>query len=185
MSSRVVLVDDDDHTLGTSEKLRAHMEGLLHRAISVFVFDDADRLLLQKRSRHKYHSGGLWSNTCCSHPHPGEDPVTAAHRRLDEEMGISCDLSPAFCFTYRATVGAGLTEHEYDHIFIARTKNPSVHPDPNEVAEWTWIAPSALKQDVSARPEQYTVWFRQLLERVLRVAPTILSADVVPRDPSE
>jgi isopentenyl-diphosphate delta-isomerase len=167
MSTHVVLVDEDDQPIGTVEKLQAHAQGRLHRALSVFVFDDAGRLLLQQRSRTKYHSGGLWSNTCCSHPYPDESPATAARRRLDEEMGFTCELTPAFHFTYCASVGDGLTEHEYDHVFWGRVSAADVHPDPDEVADWAWMPPSALRTDIRAAPQQYTVWFRRLLSPVL------------------
>jgi isopentenyl-diphosphate delta-isomerase len=171
MSAHVVLVDEEDQSLGTAEKLRAHKEGLLHRALSVFVFDRAGRLLLQQRTVDKYHSGGLWSNTCCSHPHPSEAPDAAARRRLDEEMGFSCTLAPAFHFTYRASVGDTLTEHEYDHVFVGIVDDIAIRPNPDEVADWAWVAPSALRSDVEAHPERYTVWFRKLLDRALVRAP--------------
>lgn len=167
MSSHVVLVNKDDHPLGTAEKLRAHTEGWLHRAVSVFIFDEDGRLLIQQRAKEKYHSGGLWSNTCCSHPYPGETPVTAAGRRLHEEMGFSCNLTPAFHFTYWAPVGTGLTEHEYDHVFVGRVDDVAINPDPTEVAEWAWVSPTSLQKMVATHPEQYTVWFRRLLNPVL------------------
>jgi isopentenyl-diphosphate delta-isomerase len=171
MSSPVVLVDKNNKALGTAEKLRTHAEGWRHRALSAFVFDKAGRLLVQRRAAGKYHSGGLWSNTCCSHPHPGEAPKAAAQRRLEEEMGFTCALTPAFHFTYQAQVGPSLTEHEYDHVFVGVVDEASVRPDETEVADWTWIRPSALRTDVTAHPERYTVWFRRLLDRALAEAP--------------
>jgi isopentenyl-diphosphate delta-isomerase len=181
MSSHVVLVNEDDEVQGTAEKLRAHAEGWLHRALSVFVFDEQGRLLLQQRTPDKYHSGGLWSNTCCSHPHPDESPMAAARRRLHEEMGFSCALMPAFHFTYRAPVGPGLTEHEYDHVFVGTVDEVSVHPNPDEVTDWTWIAPSALRADVAAHPDRYTVWFRRLLDQALADGPSaVLPAEEPP-----
>lgn len=178
MSSHVVLVTNTDRPLGTAEKLRAHTEGWLHRALSVFIFDRMGRLLIQKRANGKYHSGGLWSNTCCSHPEPGEAPATAARRRLHEEMGFSCELTPAFHFTYRATVGTGLTEYEYDHVFVGYVDDVTVCADPNEVAEWAWVSPSSLQEMVAAHPEHYTVWFRQLLDHVLtNASPPALPSD--------
>ena len=177
MSTHVVLVDGDDRPVGTVEKLQAHTEGRLHRALSVFVFDDAGRLLLQKRSTDKYHSGGLWSNTCCSHPYPDESPGTAARRRLREEMGFACTLAPALNFTYRAPVGNGLTEHEYDHVFLGRVSTANIQPDPDEVADWAWMSPSALRADLDASPDRYTVWFRRLLAPVLAEASRPVSAD--------
>ena len=171
MSDSVVLVDAADRPQGTAEKLEAHTEGWLHRAFSVFVFDDQGRLLLQRRAADKYHSGGLWSNTCCSHPAPNESPSAAAQRRLQEEMGFSCAVQSAFRRTYRAPVGAGLTEHEVDHVFVGRADDVTVQANPNEVTEWRWVAPAALREDVSARPDQYTPWFRLLLEDALSAAP--------------
>jgi isopentenyl-diphosphate delta-isomerase len=172
MSSRVVLVNKNNEVQGTAEKLRAHAEGWLHRAISVFVFDEAGRLLLQRRAPDKYHSGGLWSNTCCSHPHPDESPDVAAHRRLHEEMGFSCSLTPAFHFTYRASVGPRLTEHEYDHVFVGVTSGATIQANPAEVADWEWVSPEELREDVAAQPDRYTVWFRRLLDRALEAAPS-------------
>lgn len=179
--SKVVLVDNTDQAVGTADKRRAHLKGWLHRALSVFVFDEAGRLLLQKRASEKYHSGGQWSNTCCSHPQPGEAPIDAATRRLSEEMGFSCSLSPAFTFTYRASVGPNLIEHEYDHVFTGIVKDVVPEPDPTEVADWAWVTSSALRNDVSANPDRYTIWFRRILERTLR---TVTTPDGVLRNPS-
>lgn len=167
MSAPVVLVNEDDQPVGTADKLRAHTEGWLHRAISVFVFDESGRLLLQRRTEDKYHSGGLWSNTCCSHPHPDERPREAAQRRLNEEMGFTCELTSAFSFTYRASVGPRLTEHEYDHVFVGVVDDVTVQPNPEEVADWTWNPPTSLRSDIDGHPEKYTVWFRHLLDPVL------------------
>lgn len=155
---RVVLVDEDDRALGTEEKLAAHEKALLHRALSVFVFDSSGRLLLQRRALSKYHSGGLWTNTCCSHPRPGEAVPDAAHRRLREEMGFDCALEPAFTFVYHAPFSHGLTEHELDHVLLGRFDGTPA-ADPAEVAEWAWIAPAELAADLALRPERYTVWF--------------------------
>lgn len=171
MSSRVVLVNEQDEVLGTAEKRQAHVEGWLHRALSVFVFDEAGRFLLQKRAPGKYHSGGLWSNTCCSHPYPEEPPIDAARRRLHEEMGFSCVLTPAFSFTYRASVASNLIEHEYDHVFVGRVEKVAVHPNPAEVADWKWVSPASLRKDVAAHPDRYTVWFRRLLNRLPSEVP--------------
>jgi isopentenyl-diphosphate delta-isomerase len=172
MPSPVVLVNEHDEVLGTAKKLRAHTEGWLHRALSVFIFDDDGRLLLQQRAADKYHSGGLWSNTCCSHPHPDELPQAAARRRLHEEMGFTCPVTPAFHFTYQAPVGPSLTEHEYDHVFVGTLNGATIKPNGTEVADWTWMSPPALRADVAAHPDRYTVWFRRLLGRVLAKAPS-------------
>lgn len=171
MSASVVLVDENDHRLGTAGKRRAHVEGWLHRAFSVFVFDRNGRLLLQQRTPDKYHSGGLWSNTCCSHPRPDEPPERGATRRLQEEMGFTCELRPSFSFTYRAPVGSRLIEHEYDHVFVGMVDTAVVQPNPAEVVEWSWEPVSALRSHVVTNPDLYTVWFRQLLEPVLQRDP--------------
>jgi isopentenyl-diphosphate Delta-isomerase len=156
---QVVLVDPEDRDLGVMEKQRAHAEGLLHRAVSVFVFDDQGRLLLQRRAEPKYHSAGEWTNTCCSHPRPGEPAEAAAHRRLREEMGFDCPLVPAFRFTYRAEVGGGLVEHELDHVFVGRWSGDP-QPDPAEADDWRWLSLAGAARDAAEHPERYTAWFR-------------------------
>lgn len=143
--------------MGTEEKLRAHRSGLLHRAISVFLFDDHGRLLLQRRADGKYHSAGKWSNTCCSHPRPGEAAIDAAKRRLAEEMGITVPLSPAFSFVYRVDLGNGLVEHELDHVFTGKF-NGTPAPDPAEVQSWDWVELPKLKSDCEVNPDRYTAW---------------------------
>lgn len=179
MSERVILVDTHDNSIGTEDKLEAHQSGRLHRAFSAFVFNDRGELLLQRRARSKYHSGGLWSNTCCSHPRPGEETGPAAARRLKEEMGFACPLEPAGAIVYRAEVGNGLVEYEYDHLLIGRwTGRPS--PDPAEVEEWRWVDMDELRDEVARSPRRFTYWFRVALrelddqdlvpERVDRVA---------------
>lgn len=155
---QVVLVDGDDRAIGRMEKLAAHREGRLHRAFSVFVFDGAGRLLLQRRALGKYHSPGLWSNTCCGHPRPGEDTLAAAQRRLMEEMGLHCELEHVHSFIYRADLGDGLWEHELDHVFVGTTRDePRPHPD--EVAEWRAVPRAALEEELAHAPGGFTVWF--------------------------
>src|ERR671913_2483251 len=144
----VILVDEHDRVVGAGEKLRAHREGALHRAFSVFVFDAGGRLLLQKRAREKYHSGGLWSNTACGHPRPGEPTATAARRRLREEMSLDCELREAFEFVYRAELDGALVEHEYDHVFVG-THEGDPAPDPSEVAGWRWVTMGELLRGLS------------------------------------
>jgi isopentenyl-diphosphate delta-isomerase len=178
MSHPVVLVNEDDRPLGTADKLRAHAEGWLHRAFSIFLFDPDGRLLLQQRTREKYHSGGLWSNTCCSHPRPGESPIDGAQRRLPEELGFTASLTPAFQERYDLSVGNDLVEHEHNHVFVGTVDSPRVRPHGNEVADWTWVHPSTLRDDIAARPHRYTTWFRHLLDPALTAAP------VSPQDPS-
>jgi isopentenyl-diphosphate delta-isomerase len=165
----LVLVDENDRPLGTAEKLAAHQRGgALHRAFSVFLFDAAGRMLLQRRAAGKYHFGGLWTNACCSHPRPAEAVADAARRRVREELGIDVPLDHAFGFVYRAEDPAsGLTEHEYDHVFVGRFDGEAV-PDPAEVAALRWVEPAELLRDVEAAPGQYTPWFKIVLERVLR-----------------
>lgn len=159
MIERVILVDESDRELGSSEKLAAHRAGALHRAFSIFIFDADKRLLLQKRAQTKYHSAGLWSNTACGHPRPGERTQAAAHRRLREEMRFDCALQPAFQFLYRAEVAGGLVEHEYDHVFVGEFNDEPV-PDGAEVAAWRWLRMDELARDLQRRPEAYTDWLR-------------------------
>ena len=163
----VVLVNDKDEVLGLKEKIQAHREGLLHRAFSVFVFDSQSRLLLQRRSRKKYHSGGLWANTCCSHPREGETYLEGAHRRLREEMGMTCNLVHAFYFIYEASLDNGLREHELDHVFIGYSdKDPIINT--NEVDSFKWIDLRELKVNIAQKPEQYAIWFRIIFEKYRR-----------------
>lgn len=159
---KVILVDEFDNEVGTEEKMKAHTEGKRHRAISVFIFNDKKQLLLQKRKREKYHCGGLWTNTCCSHPRPGEETIDAAHRRLMEEMGFDCELREISVFNYRAKFENGLEENECDHVFVGKySKNPKV--DTKEVEDWKWIEIEELKNDISLNQQNYTFWFREIL----------------------
>ena len=162
----VVLVDEQDRELGVMEKLRAHREGALHRAVSVLVRDDSGRLLLQQRAAGKYHGGRLWSNTACGHPRPGETPTEAAARRLYEEMGLRCELRPAGTFVYRAAVGE-LIEHEVDHVFVGETHLEPL-PDPSEVMAWRVIEATDLLRDLQERPERYTPWLGRVLDTAQR-----------------
>jgi isopentenyl-diphosphate delta-isomerase type 1 len=156
---RVVLVDEQGRELGAMDKLAAHREGRLHRAISVFVFDLEDRLILQRRAAGKYHSGGQWANTCCSHPRPGEDGLAAAHRRLAEELGFDCPLAHRTDILYQVDVGAGLVEHELVEAYVGRWAGP-IHPDPNEASDWRAIAPDRLAEEIEAEPEAFAPWLR-------------------------
>ena len=158
---RVILVDERDAPVGELEKLEAHRRGTLHRAFSVFVLDGEGRVLLQRRAEAKYHSGGLWSNTCCGHPRPGEETRAAATRRLREEMGFECALEGVGAFVYHARVG-DLMEHELDHVFAGRFDGDP-RPDPAEVAEWRWISMDELARDLEVHPERYTVWLANAL----------------------
>jgi isopentenyl-diphosphate Delta-isomerase len=155
----VVLVDDNDVPTGRlEEKLEAHRRGDLHRAFSVLLSDGTGRLLLQRRALAKYHSGGLWTNTCCGHPQPGEAVSAAAERRLMEEMGIACRLTPLFRTHYRAAVSNGLIENEVVHVFGGQFEGVPI-PDPSEVEDWRWETLQAIGEDVARRAELYTVWF--------------------------
>lgn len=162
---RVVLVDAHDVETGTMSKLLAHHEGLLHRAFSIFLFNSEGRLLLQRRAEGKYHSGGLWTNTCCGHPRPGESIAQAAKRRLKEELGIACELSPVFTFTYRADVGEGLIENEIDHVFFGHFNGP-VLPEPSEVSDVRWMRMNDLADDLRTSVDSYTAWLSICWPRV-------------------
>lgn len=167
---RVVLVDEADVALGSEEKLAAHRAGLLHRAFSVFVFDRAGRLLLQRRADGKYHSAGRWSNTCCGHPRPAEPLESAARRRLEEEMGLTCPLRPLGTYRYRARLDGGLTENELDHLLVGEHEGRP-WPDPREASAWRWVAPGALRRELADDPLRFTAWLGGCLERVLEALP--------------
>ena len=155
---QVILVDASDRAIGAAPKLAAHRKGLLHRAISVQLRDQSGRLLLQKRHIGKYHSGGLWSNTCCSHPRPGEATAAAAQRRLLEEMGITCPLTRLFTTSYRAVVDKGMTENEMVHCFGGFYVG-EVRPDPSEAEDYSWTHIDKLRREVDEHPERYSAWF--------------------------
>ena len=163
---KVVLIDENDNEIGTEEKMKAHKEGKLHRAISVFIFNSKGEMLIQKRADKKYHCGGLWTNTCCSHPRHGESYEESANRRLEEEMGINVDLKDIFNFTYKAEFDNGLTEHEHDHVFIG-TFDGEPKPNPNEVGDWKWVNTEELFNDIKENPNKYTYWFKEIEERVV------------------
>lgn len=164
----VVLVDLKDHTIGYMEKQEAHIKGLLHRAFSVFIFNNKKELLLQKRAISKYHSGGLWTNTCCSHPRKNEIVINAAKRRLKEEMGLECDLYYAFNFIYRAKFDNKLIENELDHVFIGFS-DEKPKPDPSEVKNYRYINSDDLKKEINEKPHIFTPWFKICIDKVLKV----------------
>lgn len=168
MEDKIILVDASDNQIGVAGKLEAHQKGQLHRAFSIFVFDPSGQLLLQRRALDKYHSGGLWTNTCCSHPRSGELTNAAAVRRLKEEMGFTCPLREIFSFTYLTKFPDGLIENEFDHVFVGEWGGKPL-PDPEEVAEWKWIEPDMLKKDVEANPEKYSYWLKVALPKVFSV----------------
>lgn len=162
----VVLVDRNDKQTGTEEKISAHRGGRLHRAFSIFIFDGRGRMLIQRRAGRKYHCAGLWTNTCCSHPRPGEAVERAAHRKLRQELGFDTELREILSFIYKARFKNGLTEHEFDHVFVGRFDgNPK--PNPEEADEVRWVDPDWIEKDVKQNPEKYTPWFNIILERVL------------------
>ena len=165
MEELVILVDHDDRETGVMEKIQAHREALLHRAFSVFVFNSKGELMLQQRALGKYHSPGLWTNTCCSHPRPGEDTENAAHRRLEEEMGLDCTLTKIFHFTYKAPFDNNLTEHEVDHVFVGFSDTlPVINPD--EVESYRFATLDDISVEMAENPELFTVWFQIAFERV-------------------
>ncbi len=157
----VIIVDPNDVPIGTAPKLEAHRNGLRHRAISVVIGDQRGRILLHRRAAEKYHSGGLWTNTCCSHPRPGEPTIDAAVRRLAEEMGIICPLAFMFSMNYRAEVSNDLVENEIVHVFGGHFDGTPT-PNPIEVSDWCWKPFTEIEHDVDERPEIYTVWFRKI-----------------------
>jgi isopentenyl-diphosphate Delta-isomerase len=162
----VVLVDHQDVELGVMEKMQAHEKALLHRAVSVFVFNSQGEWLLQRRAAHKYHSAGLWTNTCCTHPQPGEKSIDAARSRLDEEMGMEAPLAEVFDFIYCEALDNALTEHELDHVFVGVTDTlPTINVD--EVMEYKYVSTDWLQRDIQNCPQQYTVWFRKIVDQVV------------------
>ncbi len=165
MDELLILVDENDREIGSMEKLPVHEKGLLHRAFSVFIFNRAGELLLQQRADGKYHSGGLWTNTCCSHPRMGESLPDAAHRRLGEEMGMQSELEHQFYFRYKHQFSNGLTEHELDHVFFGKS-DETPKPDPTEVKAWKYIKVQDLEKELASNSEKYTEWLRICFPRV-------------------
>jgi isopentenyl-diphosphate Delta-isomerase len=163
----IILVDQNDQVVGRAEKLAAHQNGgQWHRALSIFIFNSRGEFMLQRRALTKYHSGGLWSNSCCSHPAWGEEMEAAVHRRLQEEMGFDCPLQEIFVFPYEAEVGNGLTEKEVDHVWVG-FYDGEASPDPAEASDWRWQKVEELRVDMQANPGQYTFWFKKIFDRVV------------------
>lgn len=168
----VILVNENDKPIGSEKKQAAHEKGLLHRAFSVFVLREQNKqlqLLLQQRNPKKYHCGGLWTNTCCSHPIPGETTPNAASRRLQEELGFTTPLTHLGAFIYKAAFANGLTEHEYDHVFIGYYQNQPITPNSDEVSSIIWVNLDTLHTQISQNPSQYTPWLLPALEIVTNV----------------
>lgn len=161
----VILVDENDNALGLCEKMEAHEKALLHRAFSVLLFNEKKELLLQQRAITKYHCGGKWTNTCCSHPQPDESTEQAAKRRLMEEMGVDCQLKKAFEFIYKAPLEKELTEYEYDHVFIGNFSGTPVI-NKAEVKDWKYLSLAELEKEIEKTPEDFTPWFKIILEKL-------------------
>lgn len=160
----MILVDAQDNEIGVCEKMEAHQRGLLHRAFSIFILNSRNELMLQQRALDKYHSGGLWTNTCCSHPRPGEELLNAANRRLNEEMGMRCSMKPIFSFIYKTQFENGLYEHELDHVFLGITDNTPII-NSGEVHNWKYLSIQETENEVKERPEQFTPWFKICFDR--------------------
>lgn len=164
MVENVILVDEQDNEVGFMEKIEAHEKALLHRAFSVFVFNDNNELMLQQRAKSKYHSPLLWTNTCCSHQRKGESNISAGKRRLQEEMGFTCELEEVFSFIYKAPFDNGLTEHELDHVMIGKYNGEPV-VNPEEVESYKWMKLEEVKNDIENNPDAYTAWFKIIFEK--------------------
>jgi isopentenyl-diphosphate delta-isomerase len=158
----VILVNERDEEVGTMEKMEAHRKGAMHRAFSIFIMNEKGEMLIQQRADEKYHSGGLWSNACCSHPVPGEDTTDAAHRRLYEEMGFDCELERLFSLTYKQEVGKALTEHEIDHIYMGLYTG-TLQPNSSEVQSYQYVGMRELEAWMQERPGEFTYWFRLVM----------------------
>jgi isopentenyl-diphosphate delta-isomerase len=163
---QVILVDDNDVMTGTMEKMEVHEKAVLHRAFSVFIFNSAGEMLLQQRAHQKYHSAGLWTNSCCSHPRPGEDTLSAALRRLKEEMGFEAPLKKVFDFIYKASFANGLTEHEFDHVFVGY-HDGEITPNEGEVVNYAYWPMEKIAEKLQCQPELFTVWFGIAFPKVM------------------
>lgn len=171
--NKVVLVDENDQVLGEMDKMEAHVKGALHKAFSIFLFNDKGETLIHQRAAHKYHGANLWTNTCCSHPQWDEDVKLSALERLQHEMGMVCDIEFQFSFLYQAEVENDLIEHELDHVFIGNSNDdPKINPD--EVQDYKWISLLDLKKDIENNPLKYTFWFKKalpvLLEKMVKIS---------------
>ncbi len=166
MPETLILVDENDKQIGTGEKMDVHRKGILHRCFSIFVLKPGGLMLLQKRALSKYHSGGLWTNACCSHPRDGETLDDAIHRRLYEEMGFDCEMEKAFTFIYKAELDKGLTEHEFDHVYLG-TYDGTISPNPEEADGFEWIPIEQLTKDIQDNPGRYTVWFKIAFDKLI------------------
>lgn len=161
---KVILVNENNEQIGLMPKMEAHEKALLHRAFSVFIINDKNELMLQQRALGKYHSPGLWTNTCCSHQRDGETNIEAGKRRLQEEMGFVVELEESISFIYKAPFDNGLTEYEYDHVLLGKY-NESPNINTNEVADWKWMPLEAVKEDIKKQPVLYTEWFKVIFDK--------------------
>ncbi|SES91507.1 isopentenyl-diphosphate Delta-isomerase [[Clostridium] polysaccharolyticum] len=168
MNKLVICVDEQDNGLGVMEKMEAHEKGILHRAFSIFVWNQKEELMIHQRALEKYHSGGLWTNTCCSHPQPGEELLESAHKRLIAEMGFDCNLKESFSFLYQTEFEDGLVEHEFDHVIMGCYEGAAT-PNPEEVCDYKWVPLDELERDMKVNPKKYTVWFRIAMEKVQKL----------------
>lgn len=160
----VILVNEKDEQIGTMPKMEAHQKAALHRAFSVFIFNDCNELMLQQRASHKYHSPNLWTNTCCSHQRVEEKNIEAGKRRLQEEMGFDTELKDTISFIYKAPFDNGLTEHEFDHILVGYFNGkPQINPE--EVSDWKWMSLEHVKTDMREHPASYTAWFKIIFDK--------------------
>ncbi len=157
--SKVVLVNENDEPQGVMDKMEAHQKGILHRAFSIFIFNSKGEMLIQQRALKKYHSGGLWTNACCSHPEPDEEVEVSAEKRLQEEMGFTTSLTKAFSFVYRTEFNNGLTEHEYDHVYFGNYES-DVAPNADEVQDYCYMSAEAVANSIESHPQKYTSWFK-------------------------
>jgi len=160
---KVIIVDNQDNQIGISDKISVHVKGILHRAFSIMIYNNKNQILLQQRAFNKYHSSGLWTNACCSHPNSEIDFEKQVRKRLQEEIGIDCNLKWCFSFIYKETFENGLTENEFDHVFYGQFEgNPIINE--NEVADFKWIDTTELISDMKINPNKYSVWFHKIIE---------------------
>lgn len=164
IEDKVILVDNNDNQIGLMPKLEAHEKGVLHRAFSVFIFNNYGELMLQRRALTKYHSPGLWTNTCCSHQRDGESNISSGKRRLNEEMGFDTELFEKTSFIYKAKFDNGLIEHEFDHVLVG-SYNHSPIINSIEVDSWKWMSLENVKKDINDHPDNYTAWFKIIFEK--------------------
>ena len=178
MQEQVILVNKKDQPIGLMDKLEAHEKGALHRAVSVFIFNSDNQLLIQRRSLEKYHTPGIWSNTACSHPRDSESTISCAKRRLFEEMGITTRVKSIFSFLYRAELSSNLIEHELDHVFIGFT-NKKPKPDPDEVCDWKYIDETSLQKLLNDTPDAFSPWFKMCYIRVFQKSYALNNKELI------